>query len=240
MSPTDQLLRPAWARRSFPLVLGVTIGLVVAWGFGPTLDARFLRPPTPRPPILYVHAVLMAAWVALLIAQAGLVYLRRSAWHRRLGALGLVLGAAVPIVGVETTLAMARFYWAAEGRDQAAFIVVSLFDMAAFAVLFWLAAAFRRRPALHGRLMLMASCGLAVPAFARLPPWLMADNGWYIWVDALILAAALRDRLTTGRVHATYRFGLPALMAGQATAMWLYLTANPAWLAVAHVLLGRP
>lgn len=237
MTPTA--LRPAWAGRSFPLALGVTLGLVAAWGFGPSLDERFLHPDTPRPAILYVHAAVMTAWLALLIAQAALVYMRRTAWHRRLGVFGLVLGAAAPIVGVATTLAMARFHWAAEGQDQAAFIVVSLFDMAAFTVLFGLAAYFRKRPQIHGRLMLMASCGLAVPAFARLPGWLMADNAWYLWVDALILAAALRDRLAAGRVHTVYRVGIPILMAGQAAAMWLYLTAQPAWLAVAHVLLGR-
>jgi hypothetical protein len=239
MGPAADILRPSWASRSFPLALGVLLGLVAAWGFGPTLDERFFRPPSPRPPILYVHAALMAAWVALLIAQASLVYARRVAWHRRLGGFGLVLGAAIPVVGAETTLAMARLH-RAEGVDQAAFIVVSLFDMAAFAVVFGLAAAWRRRPAVHGRLMLMASCGLAVPAFARLPGWLMPDNAWYLCVDALILAAALRDRIVMGRVHPVYRYGLPILAAGQAAAMWIYLSAAPAWVAIANVLLNRP
>jgi hypothetical protein len=107
-------------------------------------------------------------------------------------------------------------------------------------VAFGLAAFWRRRPDIHGRLVLMASCGLAVPAFARLPGWLMAENAWYLWVDALILAAALRDYLVIGRVHAVYRYGLPALVAGQVAAMWIYLSAAPAWLALANALLGPP
>jgi hypothetical protein len=239
MTDTARLARPAWAGRAFPLAIGLIIGLVAVLGFGPSLDARFLRPATPRPAILYVHAAVMAAWVMLLIAQASLVYTRRTGWHRRLGLFGLVLGAALPLVGAETTLAMARFH-RSEGDDQGAFIFVSLFDMAVFAVLFGLAAFWRRRPDLHGRLMLMASIGLAVPAFARLPGWIMPDNAWYPCVDALILAAALRDRIVLGRVHAVYRYGLPLLVAGQIGVMWIYLSGSPTWKAFADVLLGGP
>jgi hypothetical protein len=85
--------------------------------------------------------------------------------------------------------------------------------------------------------MLMASCGLSVAAFARLPPSLMPANSWYVAVDGLIVMAATRDSLARRRVHPVYRYGLPLLAVGQALTMWIYLSAMPAWIAIAKALL---
>jgi len=123
------------------------------------------------------------------------------------------------------------------GIEDEAFLAVSVFDMVAFAVLFWSAIWYRRRPDYHRRLMLMATCGLTVAAFARFPSELMPDNAWYLAVDMLILAGVARDLFIEHRLHPIYGIGLPALMLGQAAAMWIYITRPGPWLAIARILL---
>jgi hypothetical protein len=237
--PGTAAMAPGEARGESNFYVGAALGiaLVVAAGFGPRLDARLLHPSSPRPGILYVHAAMFAAWVVLFLIQAALVRCRRVRWHRRLGLGGLVLGASMPVMGVATALAMTRLHRAEGATDGEAFLIVSFFDMLAFALTFGLAAYWRRRPEFHRRLMLMASCGLTAAAFARFPAWLLPDHAFYLGVDGLILAAAARDWIVQRRVHAVYVYGLPALALGQATAMWIYLSRAPAWIAIARTLL---
>lgn len=221
--------------RNFHFGIGLAIAIVVAVGFGPTLGARLIHPPSPRPFILFLHVTLFVAWVLIFVVQTLLVRSRRVAWHRRLGVSGMVIGAAMPVVGMATALTMTRL--AGNGVQGEASLAVSFFDMLAFAGTFWAAVFLRHRPDYHRRLMLMASCGLTVAAFARFPIWLMPDNAWYLGVDVLILAAVVNDLVTERRVHPVYIFGLPALMMGQATTMWVSLSHASGWLAIAHVLL---
>ena len=59
-----------------------------------------------------------------------------------------------------------------------------------------------------------------------------------VGVDALILLGVGRDWMVARRVHPVYLYGLPAIIAGQAIAMYLYLSNAPACLAIAHGLVG--
>jgi hypothetical protein len=178
-------------------------------------------------------------WVLLFIAQTALVRGRRIDWHIRLGLFGMAVGAVIPVVGIATALAMTRLEASAGAAlvGQEAFLALSFFDMAAFAIAFWLAVCLRRRRDYHRRLMLMASCGLTVAAFARFPSWLMPHNAWYLGVDGLILVALVRDLVVERRAHPVYAIGLPILMIGQATAMWVYLSRAPEWLTIARAFL---
>lgn len=222
------------AEGNFYLGVALAVAVVVVVGFGRTLNARLIHPSSPRPWILYLHVVLFTAWVLLFIAQAALVRLRRVPWHRRLGIAGIVLGGLMPMVGIVTAFVMTREHRALNfGRisnHDERFLIVSFFDMLAFAVTFGLAVYWRRRPEYHRRLMLMATCGLTVAAFARFPKWLMPDNWWYAGVDALILAGAVRDWMVMGRVHPVYLYGLPVLALGQAITMWIYLSGARGWM----------
>jgi hypothetical protein len=223
--------------RNFYLAIALAIAVVVAIGFGPTANARLFHPPSPRPLILHMHAMVFTVWVLLFIVQAALVRTHRLVWHRRLGVFGFVLGALVPVGGVATALIMTRLHRADGEMGGESFLIISLFDMLAFAVAFGLAMHWRRRPEYHRRLTLIASCGLTVAAFARFPSWLMPDNAWYVGVDMLIIAGAARDWFVMRRVHPVYMYGLPMLVLGQATAMWIYLSGAPAWVAIAQTLL---
>jgi hypothetical protein len=224
------------SRHIFYPGMALTIATVVGVGFGPTIGVRLIHPPSPRPFILHLHVVLFVTWVLLLIVQTLLVRSRRIDWHRRLGVVGLIVGTSMPIVGITTALVMTRL--AGNGVEGQAALAVSFFDMFAFATTFGLAMCLRRRPDYHRRLILMASCGLTVAAFARFPSWLMPNNVWYLGVDILIVAALIRDLAHEGRLHPVYGYGLPALMIGQGITMWVYLRRASVWLVIARGLLS--
>jgi hypothetical protein len=230
-------LKPSRADRNFHLAVALVVAAVVVAGFGPTANERLLHRIPQSPPILYVHAVLFTAWVALFIIQSALVRSRKVAWHRRLGYFGLAMGACIPFVGFGTALTMTRLSRSGDGTGGESFLIVSLFDMLAFAITFGLAMFWRRRPDYHRRLLVMSSCGLTVAAFARLPGWLVPDDTWYLYVDLLIFSGVVRDWLVMRRIHPVYRLGLPALMLGQAATMWIYRSDAPFWVAIAQWLL---
>lgn len=224
-------------RSNFYVGMAAAVALIVIAGFSPRFSARLLQPPTRPPAILYVHVATFTGWVLLFLLQTTLTRLRRVGWHRTLGAGGIVLGSAMPVIGILTAIAMTRFHGREADPGSQAFLAVSCFDMLAFGAAFGFAIYWRRRPEYHRRLMLMATCGLTVAAFARLPHALVPANTWYVAVDLLLLVAIARDRYLDGRVHPVYRLGVPALLAGQALTMWIYLERFPSWLSVARLLL---
>jgi hypothetical protein len=220
---------------SFFLWMSVAIAAVVIYGFGFTVADNLIHPAYPRPWVLYVHAAVMAAWIALFILQAGLVRLRRLDAHRRIGQAGLVLGAVIPILGMATAIAMAKVRLAHGDADAAVSFPIPVNDATGFAVAFGLAALWRRRPEYHRRLMFVATCILTGAAFGRMP--VLDHAEWfYSGVDALILIGAVRDLAVSGNVHVVYRYALPAVVCGQL--MTAYVRWTPQWLKLAPVLFG--
>jgi hypothetical protein len=225
---------PARAKdRSFYLAMAVLVAAIVVYGFSFTFRDNLLHPPYPRPWILYGHAVLFSAWVPFFIAQAALVRSRRVDLHRRLGLLGLAFGGLIPVVGLATAVAMTRLRLAHGESEAAPSILIPSFDMLAFSSAFALGILWRGRPEFHRRLMLVATASLTAAAFGRMPAF---DYGqwFYAGVDGLILIGALHDVWTHGRVHAVYRYALPAMILGQL--LTAYVRGLPGWIALAPTL----
>ena len=80
--------------RSFFIALGLAFVVVAIVGFGP-LQLDHLNGKLAISVIGQLHGVLMVAWLLTFIAQAVLVANRRIDLHRRIGAFGIGLGAAV-------------------------------------------------------------------------------------------------------------------------------------------------
>ena len=216
---------------------------VVWYGFSHTIEENLLHPSFPRPAVLYVHAVVFGGWMVLLLIQTGLVALaRKTAWHRRLGWLGLVMGSAMPVLGTVSALNMTRLRYGFGDIDDVAFLILALNDMVAFAALFGLAFALRRRqPEAHRRLMLMATGLICVAALTRFPPWLPAQEmgAWtyYAYADALIALGPLRDLVVLRRPHWVYLRVFPAVIALQILANAIYTTRPAAWMHLAFWLI---
>lgn len=227
-------LQPATSRspaRSFMVVMAVAIIVIVVYGFSRTLKENLISPAVPPPRILYLHAVVMAAWLALFATQAALVRSRRVHLHRRLGQWGIALGTVVPVVGVATAVAMTHFRLLHGVPDSASGFVVPLNDMITFSVAFGLAVKWRTRSDVHRRLMYVATCATTAAAWGRMA-FLDPYGGWFLaGVDLLVLTGAVFDLATIGRVHVVYKVALPAMIVGQIVTT--SVRVNPAWKAFA-------
>lgn len=224
-------------RVTFNFVMALLIAAVVIWGFSRTIGGRLIHPRSPPPTLLYIHAAVFASWVLLFITQTALVATRNVRVHRKLGVLGLALGVSIPILGVATAMVMGRLP-GHHDDNGAAFLAITLFDMIAFTIPFGLAAYWRGKPEFHRRLMLIATCALTSAAIGRLIPSSWPDGWIYVGVDALIFLGVGRDLMITRRLHAVYRYGIPALLVGQTIAMYLDVSRSPQWIAIAHQLIG--
>jgi hypothetical protein len=241
-APADRhqlgIKRVGGLEHSFYFLMSLLVAIVVLYGFSRTVKTGLIHPPSPRPIVLYFHAVIFTGWVALFIVQSALVRKRNVRLHRQLGWFGFAMGIAIPIVGIATAIAMGRLR-VQEGRSDAAqFLIVPFFDMVAFTVAFGLAFYWRKKLELHRRLILIATCSLTAAAFGRFPSTLMPHHWFYAGVDFLILLGVVRDLIVTKRVHAVYAYALPLLALGQTMTIHVFVTGWPVWIGLAHALLG--
>lgn len=216
--PQDSTAGGERRRSTFAIGMALAMFVTVLVGFGPTL---FLRPLFDVPEIparLYLHGFLLTAWYGWLVLQAGLVFRNRISLHRRLGIIGAVLGLAVLLSGLHTSIGFiprqvalgvdvyAPFFSLIVGANY-----VGLID---FAVLFGLAIGFRRRPSVHRRLMLLAAFAFVTPAVTRIASW-MGDlpNAFLASSNLFLIAIVAHDLLSTRRVHLATIAGIAFMLA---------------------------
>jgi hypothetical protein len=217
--------------RRFYLSFSCLVALVVAYGFSHTVGQNLLHAAIARPLILWVHALVFVGWIVLFIVQTTLIRTRQVRCHRTLGVAGMLMGATMPVIGVATSLQMSRFdldHGFFDATEAAAFLSIPFNDMifftGALAAAFW----WRKRPEVHRRMALLATCLLTAAAFARFPFITITALRWYAGVDILLALAVAWDIRETGRLHRAYAISLPLVVSGQVAAMWLYL-ARPNW-----------
>ncbi len=121
--------------------------------------------------IIHIHGVVFSSWILLLLAQTSLVAAGRVDLHRRLGLLGFGLGCLLVIVGLlAATDSLARHFAAGEpGVEARAFYAVPIVDMLVFSTLIYFAFRERFNPAVHKRLIMIATITLLDAAFGRWP-----------------------------------------------------------------------
>jgi hypothetical protein len=213
----------------------------------------------PMPPILHVHAVLMASWILLLLAQTTLMATGRSGLHQKLGLVSLVL---LPAMVVATFILVPTIYrevWnlvhapppgtPAGARRLAAGFIPALAPLAAaqirtgivFPVTVGLALLLRRTDSdTHKRLMILATAVPLAAAIDRMgwltrwfpgPP-LGVDVRILLWISPMLVW----DLFRLGRVQKAY-----VIWAGLyvATSIPMYmLGGSPWWTATANRLMG--
>ncbi|MCC7199422.1 MAG: hypothetical protein IT483_07930 [Gammaproteobacteria bacterium] len=234
---TQTLGRVRWSgERLFFTGMAVAIFIAAYVGFARSFFLRPLFPdwPSPSEPIFYVHGAMFAAWCVLLVVQASLIAGGRADVHRRMGMWGAVLaGAMVAIGSYGALVAAARpTGFTSMPIPPLQFLVVPLFDMLLFAIFVGLAVRGRRDAQAHKRWMLLASITLLGAAFARWPG--LAGGGpvvFYGVADLFIVAIAIRDFATRGRLHPATLWGGLAIIVSQP--LRLMVSGTPAWLAFA-------
>lgn len=207
-------VRTPRADRAFYSGMSLALLLLVVAGFGPTYYFRGLTGAPGLPPLVYMHGLIMTAWVLLFVAQTWLVASGRRATHRHIGIVGLALAAAMIVVGYPTAIAAARrgFNPLDTGVNALGFLLVPLGDLAIFALFVVLAVLLRRRIEVHKRLMLLGTIGaLMPPALTRLPGPQPVTG--VLLLVVLLAAGPVFDRMTRGRIHPVYKWAtIPLLL----------------------------
>lgn len=181
-------------------------------GFGPAaIDTDVRKGPLTL--TIGLHGAVFSVWFLLFLTQTILVPKGRVAVHRRLGYAGVVFAILMVISGYTTAIAMARRGYDLSGDlvatvdDALTILVFQLGDLVSFSLLVGFAVYYRCRPETHKRLMLLATVGALMPAaLAHIighSPFLREIKGPIILIPlaALLLAGAVHDRLSQGRIH---------------------------------------
>jgi len=177
--------------------------LTVFVGFGPTYYwAGMFHAPLPSR-IVHIHGAIFSCWILLLIIQTGLVSLKRVDLHRRLGMAGFVLACLMVVVGtLAATDSLVRRAGPA-GRDVLFFYIIPLSDMVVFSTLIAFAFHNRKNPAVHKRLIYIATSCILIAAIARWP-WVYvhrnAAHASYV-VYAFLALLWIYDWWATRKVH---------------------------------------
>ena len=238
----------AWHRwdRNFiaGLILYVWLGILL--GFGGDIADHVLSHKPAFPLIVHVHAVVFVGWLVLFTVQAGLIRARRPELHRRLGYAMLGLAAFMLVIGPATALHMDRVHLQEPDADPT-FVYIQLTDMLAFAVLTGAAVLLRNSASAHKRLMLLSLLYISDAGFARLlGPFvapLIAGPYWsnffgdYLASDLGMLAIAIYDLRTRGRLHPAYVAGLAFVTTVELGGTWAYV-AGPLTRPLALWLIG--
>jgi predicted ABC-type exoprotein transport system permease subunit len=179
----------------------------------------------------YLHAAVFSAWMILLAAQVVLVDRRRVRTHRRLGKVGVGLGALVLVVGlVISFVSPARSVLTGTSTlDEAAgFLILPLGDMLLFGGFFIAAVLLRDRRELHKRLMILATVALLFAPAARFAGSSGELAILAVWLLPLGLAIAY-DGLVRRRIERVWYVGVAVLLV--AFARVRLMEAEP-WLAL--------
>ena len=215
--------------RALYLVLTLFMIIVVIAGFWPSYFGPLLRGAAPRSWIIHLHGAVFTGWMALLLIEVLLVSLGRIRQHRTVGNIGMVYGSLVFITGVIAAFAGPVLHvrngeWSVD--RAAGFLLISLRAITVFGGFFLAAMAYKRKPEIHKRLILLATVALLFAPVGRLnPPVFIA-----VWLGPL-LVAMLYDRVKRGRVHRVFVIGLVGLIVG--------FTPLVVWESESYLRLGR-
>jgi len=153
----------SFSARFFVVFLALTV-----WAFWPSYFARLFEQHNLW---FHAHGIVLALWLAMLVAQAQLIRTQRRSLHRQLGKLSYVVAPAVVVI--TTVFIHQRVSGAVAGLSSLPpmalhFLALTLLSLAVFAVFYGLAIARRRDSQTHARWMLCTVFPLVTPVTDRL------------------------------------------------------------------------
>lgn len=248
--PRATVLQKPHYRDRFFLGMAVAAAVIMLLGFARTYYLKTLFPTPSFPLLFHIHGGLFTAWMFVLVLQVSLVAARRTALHRKVGWIGLALMVAMVVTGVLVSIAAAKGHgpvsaavrrgelaWVRVGIPPREVLLMNLTAMVLFALFGGAGLGWRRRPDAHKRLMALATIVLLPAAIGRavITVFGVFDPALLVGSTALfVLAIAIYDRRTRGRLHPVTLWGGLALLLsfpGRAalakTGLWL---SAAAWL----------
>jgi len=219
-------------------ITAIAVIVAVLIGFGPTfyLKQFFGNPPIARS-IIWIHGLVMAAWVILFTVQVFFISSKKIKLHQKLGWFGVGLSLLVFGVGLMVAVSAAKYGTASApaGIPPLEFMIVPFGDMVVFAILFGAAVYYRKNSPNHKRLMLLTMINFVPPAIARFPGGLTDSFGplWFYGVPTIITIAIIAlDTWYNRKLNKVFLFAGIFLIVG----MWIRLPimSTPAWLGFAQ------
>jgi hypothetical protein len=174
----------------------------------------------PLPSILvHIHGAVFSCWIILLITQTSLVSAGRVDIHRKLGLYGFGLACLMIALGVLTaSKLLARNVSPVPVFDPQTFYVIPMSDMVVFATLIFFAYRARRSPAVHKRLILIATIAIMDAPTGRPPFAAITAHKYFdsIFCMGFLLLVVAYDVWSTRKVNrATIWGGLLMILAEQ-------------------------
>lgn len=217
---TIEHFTPERAERRFFLVMALVMAAIIVAGFA--FNFAMGRSSFDVPIVYHIHGAVFFGWIAIYVAQNGLIAANNVALHKRLGLIALLwaplmvaLGFAIMIVSLRRT--GGPFFF-----DQNEFLVSNSFALMCFAGLIFTALRQRRYTGWHRRLMFVAMASLTGPGLGRLLPMpLLMPHAWRIMFLLMMifpLIGMLADKRRHGRIHPAWFWGVGALLITQAAA----------------------
>jgi hypothetical protein len=188
----------------FPVML--VLILITVWiGFARTYYAvGMVKAPLPDA-MIHIHAVVFTGWLVLLIVQTGLVSAKRTDIHKKLGMFAMGWACLMVAVALPAATDMLRRgkYPPDFPLGAKTFYVVPVAAIVLFAILIYRSYRTRLQPAVHKRLILIATVAILGAAINRWPYAFMHHGHWIPdLVDySFLVMLALYDWASTGRVQ---------------------------------------
>jgi hypothetical protein len=202
--------------RRFYLLLSVLLAVLATIGFWPQYFGPLVTGTVDSLPIIHFHASVYVIWLVLFILQCALVAFGKVALHRQVGRFGLIWGFVVIAVGLTVTFVRFSDRLDAGGIEQAQnFGLWPLLDMVIFATFFGAAVAYRQKPELHKRLMIVAATSILLASVGRFMEFDPASIGSHsavlaLWLSPILLAMAY-DIFRQGVVHPAFIAGIAVM-----------------------------
>lgn len=181
-----------------------------------------------------VHGAAFFGWLVLYLVQTVLASTGNLRLHRRLGVVGMFLAIAMIVIGYLTTIDMVRRGFDLSGDLERLGPVIlqtsfQLWGLPVFGGLVLAAVLNRRRPAVHKRLMWLATASLIGAPVAHAVghyglPFLVLP----LTNLATLVANPLFDRIAHGRMHPVSLWG-GVFFVVFANILAVVVTPSPAW-----------
>jgi hypothetical protein len=200
-------------RSKFFLAIGFIALFAVLVGFAKTFIVPMSAGSFKAPLSIHIHGTFAFSWVILFLIQSLLVHSKKVRIHMRLGLLGVFIVAVTVITMFPVGIFTVEKALHAGGGESAYSLIVGVCTTGIlFLLLFAGGIAYRHKPQLHKRLMLLATLVLIWPAWFRFRhffPSVPRPDIWFavVLADSFILIAWIWDSFVNGKIHPALLYG---------------------------------
>ena len=214
-------------RRLFFVAMACAVIVAVFVGFAPTFYMRGSFAQTrPMSVLLHVHGIVFSAWVTLFLVQSLLIARGSRRLHQRLGWVGAMIAAAMVVLVLAANVEELRRVNGFPPPPLA--LSLSLFDLAAFALLVGTALYLRKRPDWHKRFMLSATIVLLGAPMFRTAVHLLGRTDMdrvtivgTLLVDAFFVPCVIYDLVIRRKLHPAFVVGFAVALVDQVVQVWV-------------------